>query len=422
MSEHASRADDTDVSVVARSFVVRALLEGDTTTGGPEARWHGFVTDTQTGLRSAWRRPSEVARFMDRLLVTEPARIAAQPAGARFALGGLAVAGPALTDVVTDMLAVLGERLPTPVPAVPAIPDPNVTLERVAEKLVGLGNQRGTDPTGPLGARTLRGGRLDARVRFQVWAGTAPAADAAMQTLHTTLLDDADELRAAGFLKLAAAGTTLAEPVDTIPAWRKATSFDVLYEYRYVDEDDAASLIARIPVTTDPEASGSPAREVGTVVDELVRWDEEVAPTLVVHGPAAVSRVAALTFVPGPPLGGTVTFRRTSGSGAPVTSFGDLDAFLAATSGDTPTHTDADVTLAPADAFTALGPAAPGPTLGDWDTDGTPDAYTGVDRRLDAPVRLAHPTDRFEIAYAPPPGPATGLDQTAVVYLRVNPP
>ncbi|HEX7806414.1 MAG TPA: hypothetical protein VF413_09625 [Cellulomonas sp.] len=422
MSEHASRADDTDVSVVARSFVVRALLEGDTSASAAAAGWHGFVTDTQTGVRTAWRRPSEVARFMDRLLVEQSARLAAEPAGARFALGGLAVAGPALTDVVTDMLAVLGERLPVPAPAVPAVPDPNVTLERVAEKLVGLGNQRGTDPTGPLGARTLRGGRLDARVRFQVWAGTAPAADAAMQTLHTTLLDDADELRAAGFLKLAAAGTTLAEPVDTIPAWRKATSFDVLYEYQYVDEDDAASLIARIPVTTDPEVAGSPAREVGTVVDELVRWDQEGAPTLVVHGPAAVTRIAALTFVPGPALAGTVTFRRTSGGGAPVTAFGDLDAFLAATGGDTPTHTDAEVALAPADAFTALGPAAPGPTLGDWDTDGTPDVYTGVDRRLDAPVRLAHPADRFEIAYAPPPGPATGLDQTAVVYLRVNPP
>jgi hypothetical protein len=212
------------------------------------------------------------------------------------------------------------------------------------------------------------------------------------------------------------------EPVDTIPAWRKASSFDVLYEYQYVDEDDAASLIARIPVTTDPEESGSPAREVGTVVDELVRWDDETAPTLVVRGPAAVTRIAALMFVPGPALGGAVAFRRTSGGGAPVTSFPDLDAFLVATSGDTPTHTDAEVTLAPADAFTALGPTAPGPTLGDWDTDGTPDAYTGVDRRLDAPVRLAHPTDRFEIAYAPPPGPATGLDQTAVVYLRVNPP
>jgi hypothetical protein len=80
------------------------------------------------------------------------------------------------------------------------------------------------------------------------------------------------------------------------------------------------------------------------------------------------------------------------------------------------------MTATPAAVLAALGPAVPGPELGDWDADGAADAYTGFSRRLDQPLLLASAADRFEIRYAPPPGPATGLDQTAVTYLRVNPP
>jgi hypothetical protein len=307
------------------------------------------------------------------------------------------------------------------VPAPPPVPVSNVTLEHVRERLVGLGNHAGTEPTGALGSRTVRGGRLDAGVRFQVWATSPADADDAVRTLQGALLDDRQHLRTLGFLTLVSTGTTLAEHVPAIPAWRKATSFDVLYEYRYAD-DDAAGLIARIPVASDLEAAGGPAHEEQTLVDDLVRWDQEAALPLVVRGPATVRHVAALMFLPGPPLGGTVTFRRTAAGGGAVTHFPDLDAFLAATSGTAPTHTDAEVSLAPADAWGALGPASPGPDLGDWDTDGVTDAYTGADRRLVEPLVLPSARDRFEIRYAPPPGPAPGLDQTAVVYLRVNPP
>jgi hypothetical protein len=408
--------DGTGVLVAARSFVVRALLE-DVGRAGRE--WHGFVTDAQTGARRAWRTPGEAARFIEHTLAAETAAGGPSPGTGR--IRGVDMAGPPLTDVVSGMLALLGQHLPAAPPG-PPVPVSNVTLERIAEKLVGLGDQAGTEPTGTLGVRTLRGGRLDARVRFQVWAASPGDVDDAMRTLHADLLDAGEHLRSLGFLRLRSTDTTLAEHVGTIPAWRKATSVDVLYEYRYTDSDDAASLIARIPVTSDLEAVAGGATEHETVVDELVRWDQEDAAPLIVRGPAAVTRVAALAFVPGPPLGGTVSFRRLSGAVGPVVPFADLDTFLAATTGDAPTHLDAEVTLDPAAALGALGPASPGPDLGDWDTDGTPDSYTGTDRRLDAPLRLPAAVDRFEIRYAPPPGPATGLDQTAVVYLRVNPP
>jgi hypothetical protein len=400
--------------VAARSFVVRALLEhgADTSPG-----WHGFVTDVETGDRQAWRRANEVARFIEQCLA---AVFEGRTGGGRTTLLGAPVAGPALTDVVTDMLAILAARLPAPVPA---LPDPNVTLERISEKLVGLGNHRGNEPTGALGVRTLRGGRLGGRVRFQLWGGTALAVDNAVLALHSDLLDDGEELRQAGFLRLSAVDTTLAEHVDSVSGWRKATSFEVLYEYRYVDSDDADSLIARIQVTTDPERDGSPDREQEIVVDEMVRWDDEVAPALVVRGPASVSRITALVFVPGPAIGGTVTVSRTEhGSPGPVTDLPNLAAFLTATGGDPPAHTNADVELAPADLFADLGATGDALELGDWNTDGSIDQYTGFDRRLDQAIALPTQLDRLSITYTPPPGPSTGLDQTAVVYLRVNAP
>ena len=398
-----------DASVVARSFVVRALLEDDP-QGTPA--WHGFVTETGTGERQLWRRVSDVARFIQRRLPPPPT----PSSGVRHL--GMAMAGPPLTDVVATMLADLrDDRLVS----VAALPEPNVTLERVAERLVGLGNHVGTDPVGPVGTRTLRGGRLDARVRFQLWGATAGDVDDSVLTLQSDLLDDREALRAVGFVKLAAADTSLAERVDSVGGWRKSTSYDVLYEFQYVDGDDADSLIVRIPVTLDTEQAGGPGGERQTLTDEMVRWDQEAAPALVVSGPLTVARLSALVFAPGPPLGGTVTVLRSAGPvPGPVTHLPDLAAFLAATGGPEPAETNADTQLAPDDFFTGLGASGAVLELGDWNLDGTLDQYAGHDLRLGAAIVLPTPQDRLTIGYAPPAGPGTGLDQTAVVYLRVN--
>lgn len=400
--------------VVVRSFVVRALLERNGEAG---PSWHGFITDAHTSERRSWQHASEVAEFIGQRLM--PAS-ALGGAVRRVEWQGVGMAGPVLTDVVTEMLAVLQDRIP-PQPPIP--PDPGVTLERFTEKLVGLGNQRGTEQTPVLGTRTLRGGRLDARVRFQLWGDAPEVVDEAIRTVHVNLLDDREELRGLGFLRLSAVDTTIAEHVAVLSRWRKTTSFDVLYEYQYVDTDDADSLISQIPITTDPERADSPAREQQTVVDELVRWDSEAAPELVVTGPARVHRITALVFVPGPPLGGTVTLLRATGPvPGPVTTLPTLAHFLIDTGGSQPVETNAAVTLPPAVLFSQLGPAGAGLELGDWDADGAVDQYTGFDRVLDPPIELPTWADRLIVRYTPPPGPATGLDQTAVVYLRVNSP
>jgi hypothetical protein len=404
MDEPSGTGNNGDL--VSHSFVIRALLEPE----GTEGEWYGFVTDAATGERVRWRRPVEALEFIQR-------RLSASPQRRQQLARSAAMSAPPLTDVITEMLAALGDHLPG---ASPPLPDPNVTIERVAERLLGLGNHRGTEEVSALAPRTLKGGWLEARVRFQLWGATVAATDDAVLALHADLLDARDALRTAGFLKLKAAETTLAERVDSEAGWRKATSFDVLYEYQYVDSDDADSLIARLHVTTDPEQPASPAREVEDITDDMVRWDNEAAPSLTIRGPATIRRISALVFAP-VALGGTVTVLRASGVNPPA-HLPDLPSFLAATGGEAPAQTDADVSSTPAVFFTELGATGGSLALGDWDVDGAVDSYEAFDHVLDQPILLRTQADRLVITYAPPPGPATGLDQTAVVYLRANRP
>ncbi|HEX2028744.1 MAG TPA: hypothetical protein VHF25_12190 [Nitriliruptorales bacterium] len=394
---------DLEGFVAIRSFVVRAILERD----DDEPAWHGSITEVFTGARRQWRRTGEIGRFIDQ-------RLAATAVSAAVSVDeGIAMAAPPLTDVVSGMLALLAARLPTPTPGVP---EPNVTLERVDERLVGIGNRLGSERTTSLGVHALKGGRLEAVVRFQLWAGSADDIDDAVLALHTNILQDREQLRADGFLKLDASRTTVAEHLEAAGAWRKTASYDLLYEYRYRDTEEADSLIARIPVTTSIDTPGSVPVTV-TVTDEMVRWDDETSPALVLRGPLALRRISALAFMPGAAPGGAVTVRRTrDGAAGPPVSFPDLASLLQAVGGDDPAEDHAEVALTPSELLTGIGAVTGETELGDWDTDGTPDSYSQFDRTVDPAVRLTDPRDRFEITYST----TGGLDQQAVVYLRIN--
>jgi hypothetical protein len=387
------------------SFVVRAFLERDDRDA--QFIWRGVVTDTSTGETRAWRRPSGVARFIGHQLT----RI-----GATTLPTGLPVmAAPALADVVTHMIERLTARLPD---QAPALPPPNVTLEHVRERLVGLGNHRGSERAS-VGVEVLRGGRLDAGVRFQLWGATANAVDEAVLGLHTDLLDDRDPLRNEGFLKFAATSTSLSEHVASADAWRKTASYEVLYEYGYRDTDEADSLIARIAVDVDQETTGSPSHEVTTVTGGLVRWDNETTPELHIRGPLLIHRLSAAAFVPGPTPGGSVNVKRThAGAEGPPAVLPDLPSLLAAVAGDRPAERHAEAAVTPTTFLASFGPPAGTLALGDWDEDDDRDTYDLLDLAVDPPVRLTGPADRLEFAY----GSTAGLDQPAVIYLRINAP
>ncbi|HEY9640601.1 MAG TPA: hypothetical protein V6C57_08955 [Coleofasciculaceae cyanobacterium] len=327
---------------------------------------------------------------------------------------------PPLTQVIQTMLGDLGNLLnepfpapnPPPDPAPSPPPNPGVSLISVVEKPVGLGNRLGNEVRNSLATQELKGIRLDAMVRFQLWATELDTVDHNMDQLHGRILSAKDTLRTAGFLRIATEDTALADFVPPLEAWRKTMSCSVLYEFEYAD-DASESLITRIPIQFNSEYD-----ESTTVTDEMVRWDEQLVPSLMVRGLSTVHRLPILFFVPGAFPTGQITFTRTfdGAVGLPI-AYPSLDAFHTAIARKIAPDRHGQVTFASLDEFlAAFSPMGDAITLGDWDVDHLPDSYQCRVLTFEPPVQLLDTSDRFEITYQ-----GTAFDQVAVIYLRVLP-
>ncbi|MCY7277761.1 MAG: hypothetical protein LH702_29495 [Phormidesmis sp. CAN_BIN44] len=310
--------------------------------------------------------------------------------------------------MLSEMLSVLGGFLPSPTLSVPA---PNVSVVNVTERTVGLGNRVGNEMRGSFMVAAVKGSRLDAVVRFQVWASQPDGVNAAIQNLHEQLLAAKQTLRGLGFLKLDAIETALAEFDVTLNAWHETCNYKVLYEFRFQDSDGAESLIARIPIAVNSEYS-----ESTMVTDRMVRWDNQSAPILRLRGRTKLTRLSALAYLPAPLPSGTVTLTRTfDGAPGSPTSYPTLEAFLAAITEANPTR-HGQVTFASVSAFLMAFKGAGDPIeLGDWDGDGNLDLYQSRSLTFSPPVQLASASDRLEIAH-----PDTPLNRVAVVYLQAS--
>lgn len=313
------------------------------------------------------------------------------------------------------MLQQLENRLPPPDPSPPPSPPPAASLSLVSvnERAVGLGSRVGTDMRGPFSVAALKGLRLEAVVRYQLWAATPADVEQAIADLITRLLTDRDVLRQAGFLRLALKHTSVSENVFAEDAWRQSVEFEVLFEFPFVDADDAESLIARIPINVIDHFN-----ETTVVTDELTRWDNEAAPSLALRGPLNIGRLSALAFVPGPAPAGTVTLTRTfDGAAGPPPLHAALPAFLAAVAD--PDHPAREGQLVFASlsnflaAFTAAGDPVP---LGDWDENLLLDEYQSLELTIDPPIKLPNVADRLEIVFDMTPSNT----DFAVVYLGVK--
>ncbi len=313
------------------------------------------------------------------------------------------------------MLGRLDDYLPPPAPP---LPEPSVSVVSMNERAVGLGNRRGSETRGSFAVVALKGIRLDSLVRFQLWAAGPAQAETAMTTLNAQLMADRDALWGAGFLRVALEVTPPADytpaPVD---AWRKQADYRILYEFHYQDTDGAESLIARIPIHSDPEVRDSLQRETTVASDEMIRWDNEAAPPLVARGRFSVGGLSVLAFVPGMAPSGTVTLTRTfDGAVGPPTTYPALADFLTAVAGPDAPERHGQVTFASLGDFLATFNAAGDPvTLGDWDADGVPDGYQARALALEPAIRLPGVADRLEVTYQ-----ASAFDQVAVVYLRTT--
>jgi hypothetical protein len=320
---------------------------------------------------------------------------------------------PSLTTKVLDaMLTVLRTFLPPAQVLSPPAPDPSLSLVGFQERTVGLGQRVGTDLRGPFSVAALKGIRLEATVRYQIWANASPDADTAIQDLILSLLGDRDALRAAGFLRLALESTGASENVDT-DVWRESADFKVLYEFPFVDSDGADSLIAQIPIKLNSEFA-----EDMSVTDEMMRWDNLVAPVLALRGRSTIGGLSALAFIPGSIPIRSVTLTRTfDGAGGAPPTHPDLPTFLAAVTDPVNPAREGQVTFASLNdflaAFMAAGNAV---TLGDWEEDLLPDEYQSLALSIQPPIKLPSVADRFEIEYeAALPGP-----DPFIVYLRAT--
>lgn len=312
-------------------------------------------------------------------------------------------------------------------------PEDSVYMVSMNERPIGLGNYLGIAPASSLKTfpvMTLKGLRLDVLIRFQLLAATAGGAETVMSELNKTLFQlwsnspsdlnssdlDKQKLFRERFLRLVLETSPPATHVASANTWLKTSDYRVLYEFQYQDTDDAKSLIVRIPIDIDSEVYGFSAQRESTVVtDEMVRWDDESAPTLVVRGPFNVGHLSALVFIPGTPPSGAVSIMRTfdGATGSPVI-YPTLEDFVAAVTGPAPVrHAQANVSIK--DFLAAFTSAGDPVTLGDWHEDGVPDSYAAQVYELSPVLQLRNVTDRLEIGYQD-----TAFDQVAVVYLRVR--
>ncbi|MEZ5401856.1 MAG: hypothetical protein R2729_19435 [Bryobacteraceae bacterium] len=310
-----------------------------------------------------------------------------------------------LNDAITAML----DRLNTYLPAAPAAPAPapSVSLVRVEEKPVGLGNQSGEDRTRffPI---TKKGLRLSATTRFQIWGAQPAPVEQQVAAISQQLLADREELVTRGFLELKLRDVTLVDHVSAVSSWRQTAEFDLLFEHEFEDSDLAGGLIVRIPIELREQFGGM------IVSGDLAIWNSDGAPALsAARRRGTITGLASLELLPSAPPAGSVTVTRTfdGAVGAPV-AFPDLANFAAAITGPAPSR-HAQVVFASLGAF-----------LGDIGATGAPAIFvdeTDAERPFpsrsilfSSPLQMQSPSDRFEIDFG---GAALGAGQ--IVYLRV---
>lgn len=360
--------------------------------------------------------PSLFSLFRRRAVPPPPASV---PDLAMATLSLPAGTPPSPAQSLSRMLDRLRLYLPVPAPAVPA---PGVSSVSVQQRPVGIGNWRGTERRGPLAEIALKGGRLDAVVRFQLWAATMEDADALIATLHGDILADTSQLWGEGFLRLELADTSTAEFIGgAVNAWRVTTDYRILYEYHYHDLDGAESIIARIPIHSDPEERDSAERETTLINDWLRRWDDLQAEPLEVAadvaGKVTIHGLASLAHRPPDWPGGMVTLARLQrNTSAPLTVYPSLADFLSAVTRKANPDLHAQTVFPSlADFLAAFTSAGDAFELGDWDEDGTPDSYEPGALTFDPPITLSNSNDLLRLSYQD-----TAFDSKAVVYLRAS--
>jgi hypothetical protein len=314
-----------------------------------------------------------------------------------------------LDKAYANLLDALDDLLPAVVAGLPA---PSVSLVSASEKAVGVGNRIVDETRGPLPAIAMKGQRLDAVVRFQLWAATPDAVELLTEELQQRVQTEREQLRKAGFiatnpkaalliasfLRLLVENTSLPEHIASPDSWRQSSTYRVLYEFRDRDDDGADSLIARIPINFTGGFN-----ENTVVTDDLVRWDKIEAPALETRRRGRrvkqISSLVIFAFLPAGFDGDGVTVKVSIGGVTKQKSFASLRAF----------HDAFDLEAGtPERPLAELGGNQYHAGLMKFPNTGFPD--------FPDPILLTRGDDAMEISYA---SPSLGAGNDAVVYLRV---
>jgi hypothetical protein len=323
--------------------------------------------------------------------------------GRRAKTGGVDMLSPA----VAAMISRLEDFLPAIDPLDPPPFPPSVSLVSAEEKQVGLGQWRHLDEENHFPV-AHKGIRVAATTRFQLWDQGPDSVEESANTLTQDVLAEREQLRTDGFLELKLKNVSVAD-APAAGSWRQIVEFEVVFEFRTTDSDEAGGLIARIPAELRP-ALGSLL-----ITGDLAVWHEDAAAALeVTGGRGAITGLSSLEFLPGGvPVDSvriTRTFDGAAGAPDPAASFA---AFLTAVAGPNPASRHSSFEFASFSAFqTALGSA--GDPVEFVNEAGDPQAYTSRSLDFAQPVELSSLSDRFELTFG---GAALGAGQ--VFYIRV---
>ena len=332
----------------------------------------------------------------------------ATPAVVPVATHAVVLAAPVAPKVMSsdnglsEMLSKLMAFLP-PAPG-GSLPNPSVSAFSLTQRPVGIGGRRGEDVRAGFNIVALKGNRLEAVVRFQLWSDQLANVEQAIQDLNSKLLSNRDQLRAAGFLEFSLDTVSSSENVPNI-GFRDAVEYRVLYEHQFEDSDGADSILARIPVLIN-----SVYNQTFAVTDGMGRWDNQNAETLSLRGPLSLAGLTAIVFLNAPLPSNNITLTRTSDeAGVAPAVEPDLATFLGAVGGSNPSSVNAQVSFPSVADFLAAFKLSGDPvTLG-------ADTYVAKELLFQQPVLLPRDTDRFDVSYSNPP---FDHPSPSVVYLR----
>jgi len=197
------------------------------------------------------------------------------------------------------------------------LPNSAVSVVSVVERTLGIGNRRGYKQRGPLMVAELRGGRLEAVVRFQMWGSQSGDAENAGTTLQQALLNARDDLWEKGFLRVTIQGGPLAELQDNPAAWRKTLDCLILYEYIFTDDEAARGLITRISADlgehNSVDTNGQPTQPMVITLSEFGLWNDQSAPEITLTRRGTVNGIYALVSLPTTWTGSGLTLSSTIG-------------------------------------------------------------------------------------------------------------